>query len=263
MNLGIAGRVALVVGGSRGIGAASVRQLAAEGARLAVVAREHGALDGFCREIAATTNAEVLGIAADMLDPTSAPRIMEQVIAHFGALDILVSCLGDAQGGVFWEIEDDTWRDAIELKFLANVRLLKEAVPKMTAAGYGRIVIVVGNNGKQPAARMLPGAAVNAACLAMIKGVADEVAADGVVVNAINPGPTRTDRWHRLMNNLSLGGQNTPEELEQQFVRAIPVGRIAEANEVANLVTMLVSEHMAMVTGTSLLVDGGATKALA
>lgn len=262
MNLGIAGRVALVVGGSRGIGAASAKQLAAEGARLAVVARKQDTLAEFCRELE-RAGAEVLGIAADMLDPSSAPRIAGQVKERFGALDILVSCLGDAQGGVFWEIEDDTWRDAIELKFMANVRLLRAVIPGMTAAGYGRIVIVVGNNGKQPSPRMLPGSAANAACLAVIKGVADEVAGDGVVVNAINPGPTRTGRWQRLMDNLSLGGQSSAEELERQFVRAIPVGRIAEADEVAHLVTMLASEHVAMVTGTSLLIDGGATKVLA
>ena len=262
MRLGIAGRVALIVGGSRGIGAASARQLANEGARIAIVARGGSALDAICQELEGR-GGEVLAIKEDMLEPGAAERIVRGVLEHFGALDILVSCIGDAQGGVFWEVEDGAWHDALELKFMGNVRLLRAALPSMSAAGYGRVVVVVGNNGKQPSARMLPGAAANAACLAVIKGVADEVAATGVVVNAINPGPTRTDRWTRLMNNMSRASLGDAGELEAEFVRGIPTGRIAEADEVGRLVTLLASEHFAMVTGTSLLVDGGATRAMA
>jgi NAD(P)-dependent dehydrogenase (short-subunit alcohol dehydrogenase family) len=262
MKLGIAGRVALVVGGSRGIGAASARQLAAEGAKLAIVARGGSALQSICRDLT-DAGSRVLGIEADMLDPTAAQRIVAEVLEHFGALDILVACVGDAQGGLFWEIEDSTWQEALNLKFMANVRLLRATLPRMSAAGYGRVVVVVGNNGKQPSARMLPGAAANAACLAVIKGVADEVAGTGVVVNAINPGPTRTDRWTRLMSNMARTGKSDPATLESEFVRGIPVGRIAEADEIGRLVTLLASEHVAMVTGTSLLVDGGATRAMA
>ncbi len=262
MDLGIHGRVALVIGASRGIGAATARQLAAEGARVAIVSRGGDALSALARELG-ETGAEVLAISADMLDKTAAERVVDQVVEQFGSLDIAVACVGDAQGGVFWDIEDHVWDAALDLKFKATVRILKAVLQPMRRARYGRIAVVVGNSGKQPSAKMLPGAAANAACLALIKGVADQVAGDGITVNAINPGPTRTDRWSTLMTRLSEAGGTTAEQAEAEFLQQIPVGRINEPDEIGRLVTLMVSTHVSAVTGTSLLVDGGATKAIA
>jgi 3-oxoacyl-[acyl-carrier protein] reductase len=260
MDLALGGKVALVAGGSRGIGAAAARLLAQEGAVVAVAARGGDGLDAMVAELGA---ARALAITADFSRSADADAAVEAVVRGFGRLDVLVVSIGAAQGGLFWELDDPVWTTAFDLKFMGMVRLLRAAAPVMKAQGCGSIVVVVGNNGRQPGARMLPGSAANAACLAVVKGLGDELAPYGVRVNAVNPGPTRTDRWDVLMRNLAAGsGRSVAEEEAEQFAR-IPIGRIGDPAEVAVLIALLASERSATVAGASITADGGATKALA
>jgi len=260
MDLGIKGRVALVFGASKGIGRATAAALAAEGAQLALAAR---AMDSFADFPSELVGPSVLHLAADLTAAHDAERAVKATVDRFGRVDIVVVSAGAAQGGVFWEIDDEVWDTALGLKFMGMVRALRAAAPVMRAQGSGKIVAVVGNAGKQPNKRMLPGAAANAACLAVVRGLAEELAPSGVQVNAVNPGPTRTGRWATQMDRLAAGSGRTAAAVEADFCAAIPLGRLSEPEEIARLIVVLASDAAGTTTGTSLTIDGGMTMAIA
>lgn len=252
MDLGLAGKSGIVFGASKGIGAAAARALAGEGATLALVSRSGGTagIDG------------ATGITADLTQAADAERAVAEALAALGRLDLAVISVGAAQGGSFVELTDQVWEDALALKFMGMVRALRALIPPMRAGGGGRIVVVVGNNGRQPSKALLPGSAANAACLAVIRGLADDVAADGIRINALNPGPTRTERWSTMLGRLSQNSGRDIAEIEQEMLAIQPLGRIAEADEMGRLAAMLLSDAADMLVGTSLTADGGATKVI-
>jgi 3-oxoacyl-[acyl-carrier protein] reductase len=259
LDLKLDGKIALVTGGNKGLGAASARALAADGANLFLTARNQADLDAVAAEI----GGETAVLACDLTDADGADRVAAAALERFGRIDILVNCAGASQGGVFWDIPDQVWQDSLELKLMANVRMMRAVIPTMRAQKYGRIVNVIGNNGRQPSPRLLPGSAANAALLAVTKGLADEVAGEGIVVNAVNPGPTRTERWNTLMANLAASSGRDVDEVEQDFKSQIPMDRLGAPEEIAGIVAFLASDAAANMTGTSITADGGWTKALA
>ena len=262
MDLNLKGKVALIAGAGKGMGAAAARVLAAEGAEVILLARTVSALEKLRDELqAAGARAHVL--PADMTDSASVSQAMQSLGTTLPVPDICVVSAGAAQGGLFWEVVDDAWHDALELKFMGMVRILRGVAPLMKDRGQGKIVVVVGNNGRQPHPRMLPGSAANAACLAVVRGLAEELAPYGVNVTALNPGPTRTDRWHRLIDNLAKAEGRSFDAVEAEQLQRMPKGRIGEADEMARLIAVLCSDIADMVTGTSLTADGGATKSIA
>ena len=257
MNLGLAGKVALVFGGSRGIGAASARALGAEGAKLALTARSVEALEAITGELP-----DILSLAADLTQVDAAQQVVRATLDRYSRLDLAVISAGAAQGGDFEQLDDEIWTEALSLKFMGMIRALRALIPAMRGSGGGRIVVIVGNNGRQPNGKMLPGSAANAACLAVVRGLADEVARDNIRINALNPGPTRTDRWQGLIQRLSAA-QNRPfGEVEREMLSAQPLGRIAEADEMGRLAVLMLSDAADMLVGASLTADGGATKGI-
>lgn len=258
MDLGLVGKAALVAGATEGIGRATAQVLAGEGARIFAIARRAEGLQALQEEIGCGW------AAADLTDTAAIDAAVKAACDHFGvAPDILVVSAGAAQGGLFWDIDDQTWADAMNLKFMGTVRLLRAVAPRMAKAGRGRIVVIVGNNGKQPSARMAPGSAANAACLAVISALAEELAPLGISVNALNPGPTRTNRWDVLIDRLAHTEGRPRAEVEAERLATMPRGRIGEPQEMARLAAVLASDLADMITGTSLTADGGATRALA
>jgi 3-oxoacyl-[acyl-carrier protein] reductase len=262
VDLGLRGKAALVIGGSQGIGAEAARALAGEGARVAVAARSRGPLEQLAAEIRAG-GGEAVVCVGDLTAPPDAARLVDEAVAKLGGLDVLILSVGAARGGRFLDLDDAVWEEAFALKFMGMVRVLRAAIPVMQGAGAGRVVVVVGNNGRQPNAAMLPGSAANAACLAVIKGLADAVARDGVTINALNPGPTRTARWDRLIEGLARQSDRSAAETEAEQLERTPMGRIGDAAAMGRLAVILASDVAEMVTGTSLTADGGATKSLA
>ncbi|MFT7287335.1 MAG: NAD(P)-dependent dehydrogenase (short-subunit alcohol dehydrogenase family) [Halieaceae bacterium] len=260
MDLGLDGKVALIFGGSKGIGLATAVALAAEGANLALAARQ---LESFAELPPELAGPMVLRLAADLTMDAEVEQAVQDTLERFGRIDILVISAGAAQGGVFWELADDIWDAALGLKLMGTVRALRAVAPVMQAQGAGRIVVVVGNAGKQPNKRMLPGAAANAACLAVVRGLAEELAPAGVQVNAVNPGPTRTGRWTTQMEGLGAASGKSADAVEDEFRAAIPLGRLSEPAEIGRLIAVLASDVSGTTTGTSLTIDGGMTKALA
>lgn len=258
MDLGLKGRKAIIAGASQGIGRATSRLLSAEGAEIFMIARGSAELESLARSLNAGW------YAADLTKTSQTNAAVDAACEAFGAPpDILVTSIGAAQGGLFWELDDAVWQDAFDLKLMGMVRLMRAVAPKMLAAGSGRMLAIVGNNGKQPGARVAPGSAVNAACLAVIRSLAEELAGKGVSVNALNPGPTRTGRWDRMVEGLAKTSGRARSEIEGELLAALPLGRLSEPDEIARLAVMMVSDAVDIVTGTSLTADGGATRGLA
>ena len=263
MDLDLAGKVALITGASKGIGAAAARALAAEGAALALAARSGERLSALAAELSQAHGVPASVWAGDLRESGGAGQAAEAAIAAHGRIDILVVSAGASQGGLFWDSPDRVWEDSLALKFMATIRTLRAVVPIMRRQGSGRIVVVVGNTGHQPAPRLLPGAAANAALLAVVKGLADEVAGEGIVINAVNPGPTRTERWTGLMDAAAATRGVEAATVEQDYIRDIPLRRLGEPEEIARLIAFLASEAAGNITGTSVTADGGWTRASA
>ncbi len=263
MDLDLDGKVAVVTGASKGMGAASARLLAAEGARLVITARSEELLEAVAGELRGDHGAEAVVAARDLTLAESADDVAGTALDAFGRIDILVNCAGASQGGLFWEIPDRVWQESFDLKFMGTVRMMRAVIPAMRAQQRGRIVTVVGNAGRQPGPRLLPGAAANAGLLAVTRGLAEEVAPEGIVVNAINPGATRTERWRTLMAHMAEQRGATVDEVEAGILKDIPMQRLGEPEELARHIVFLASDAAANMTGTSITVDGGATKALA
>ena len=263
MDLQLRDKVAVITGGSKGLGAASAWILAAEGAKLVLAARTSEVLNALRHQLGERHHVEVTTVAVDLTAPDGAEAVARAAVEAYGRIDILINSAGSSQGGLFWEIPDEVWEQSLALKFLGAIRMMRAVIPIMRRQRYGRIVTVVGNTGRQPNPRLLPGAAANAALLAVTKGLADELAKDGIVVNAVNPGPTRTERWITLMSNLAKSSNRSVTEVESDFTGEIPMGRLAEPEEIARVIVFLASDCAANLTGTSITADGGWTKALA
>ncbi|MBL8643182.1 MAG: SDR family oxidoreductase [Rhodospirillaceae bacterium] len=254
--------MALVTGASRGMGAASARKLAAEGVKLVLAARNTNDLNKLAGDLYTAHGAESLVLPVDLTQENSAEGAVAEAIRTFGRIDILINSAGASQGGLFWEIPDRVWQESFELKVMGTIRMMRAVIPGMIAQKYGRIVNVVGNTGLQPSPRLLPGSAANAALLAITRGLGEELAPHGVVVNALNPGPTRTERWTTLMNRLAQSSQRTVAEVEKDYTSQIPLGKLAEPEDIAGLIVFLASDRAANLIGASLTADGGWTKGL-
>jgi 3-oxoacyl-[acyl-carrier protein] reductase len=262
IDLRLKDKVVLITGASRGLGAASARLLAAEGAKLVLAARSQADLDKLAAELHTQHGAQALSVPVDLTQASSADDAVKKTLDAFGRIDVLINSAGASQGGVFWEIADQVWQDSFELKVMGTIRMMRAALPEMIAQKYGRIVNIVGNTGLQPSPRLLPGAAANAALLAITRGLGEEAAPHGVVVNALNPGPTRTERWTTLMNRLAQSSGRTIAEVEKDYTSQIPLGKLAEPDDIAGLILFLASDRAANMVGASLTADGGWTKGI-
>jgi len=236
MELGLTGKVALVTGGSRGIGRAVALGLAAEGARLLVCARDRGVLDEAMREIGAKTGAEVVGIAADLARLPEVERVVATARERFGRLDILINNAGAIRAGDFLKTPDQQWLDDWSLKLLGYIRMARAVFPAMQAQGGGRIVNIIGAAARNPSPTYLPGGAANAALVNFTKGLADLGAASNILVTAISPAATATSRWDSIVAQQAAAEGRSVEEQRAEMARAYPLGRLAKPEDIADLV---------------------------
>ncbi len=260
MDFQLSGKTALITGGSRGIGFAAAKSLAAEGARIALSARDPAQLQRAKEELSGI-GLPVLTIPSDLTVSGDEIRIMEAVMAEFGRLDILVNSAGAAQGGVFWKLSDEDWQNNLALKLFGTIRMMRAAIPVMLEQGYGRIVTIAGAAGRQPEAHLMPVGVANAGLYAITRALADELGPHGIVLTALNPGVTRTDRFiNRLKNRAQKEGRTLEEiqtETENHILEQTPLRRIGTAEDIAAWITFLASDRAAHFTGQSITVDGG------
>jgi NAD(P)-dependent dehydrogenase (short-subunit alcohol dehydrogenase family) len=259
VELGLSGRVALVTGGSKGIGRACAAGLAAEGCRVALCARGREALERSAGELAGK-GAEVLTVAADLAEADAAGRVVAATLARFGRLDILVNNAGAIRGGDFLGTPAEQWADDWRLKLLGYVRMVQAALPPMRARRWGRIVNVIGSAARNPTPDYMAGGIANAGLVNWTRALADLGAPDQILVTAVSPGATATERWDTLVAQRARAQGKAPEELRAELERAQPLGRIGRPEDVADLVVFLASERAGFLTGISITVDGGASR---
>jgi 3-oxoacyl-[acyl-carrier protein] reductase len=262
MDLQLEGKTALVTGGSEGIGRGITLALAKEGVDVAICARRKDVLEKAAAEIAKQTNRKIVAIPADLRKDADAKAFIEQAHNALGRVDIMINNAGSAAGGVIEHLTEDDWEKGLQLKFMGYVRCLRYVLPIMVKQGGGRVVNLIGNDGVKPSYwEICPGAA-NAAGQNLTMSLAGQYGKNGISFCAVNPGPVRTERWVGLVKAMSRDMKLSYEDADQLAPSSIPMGRIAEVEEVANLVVMLASPLMHMVNGTMIEIDGGQEKSL-
>jgi NAD(P)-dependent dehydrogenase (short-subunit alcohol dehydrogenase family) len=262
MDLQLKNKTALVTGGSVGIGKGIARLLAKEGVDVAICSRRKDALDAAAAEIAKETGRKIVAIPADLTKDADAKDFVEKGHAALGRVDILVNNAGSSPGGVIENLTEADWAQSLQLKFMGYVRCLRYVLPIMVKQGGGRVVNLIGNDGvKASYWEIAPGAA-NAAGQNLTMSLAGQYGRHGISFCAVNPGPVRTERWDGLVKAMSRDMKLSYEEADKLAPASIPLGRIAEVDEVAALVVMLASPLMHMVNGTQIEIDGGQEKAL-
>lgn len=262
MDLQLKGKCALVTGGSEGIGKAIAMTLAKEGVNIAICARRMEPLEKTAEEIRNATGVTVVAITADLTKDADAKNFVEKAAKQLGSLDLMINNAGSAPGGVIETLTEADWEQALQLKFMGYVRCLRYALPIMVKQGGGRVVNLIGNDGVKPSYWEIAPGAANAAGQNMTLSLAGQYGRHNISFCAVNPGPVRTERWAGLVNAMSRDMKVSYEEADKLAPASIPLGRIAEVEEVANLVVMLASPLVQMANGTMIEIDGGQDKAL-
>jgi 3-oxoacyl-[acyl-carrier protein] reductase len=262
MNLGLEGRVALVCGSSRGLGRAVAGELGAEGASLALCARDPHALERAAREITQQTKAVTTAIPADLAVPGEASRCVETCIESLGQLDILVANTGGPPVGTHETLRSADWDRATALLLKSTVELATSALPGMKARRWGRILVVTSVAAKQPIDNLMLSNSLRAAVTGFANTLAREVAPYGITVNTILPGYTNTERVIALNQANAAREGVDPTIIQTRLEDDIPLGRLAEPHEFAGLATFLVSERAGYITGSAFAVDGGLIRSL-
>jgi len=258
MDLGLKGKVALVTAASKGMGKACALGLAAEGARVAIAARTEADLKVTAEEIRAQTRAEVLAVPADVTKADQVRALVAQVTQSFGTPDILIANCGGPPRGYFDEFNDEAWQAAVDVSLLSTVRLIREVLPGMRAKRWGRILTIQSVSVKQPLPELLLSNAVRPGVHGMMKTLAGQLGAEGILVNTLCPGRILTDR---LLGGLKGSGLSREEYLSRQSAD-IPLGRPGTVEEFASVAVFLASERASYVTGVALQVDGGLVRGL-
>ena len=261
MDLGLKGKTALVTGGSKGIGRAVADGLAREGAHVAICARGAVDLDKAAAEIrSAAGGGEVVPVVADLGQLSDVSRVVQTVHARFGRLDILVNNAGAIRGGDFLKIPDEQWAGDWNLKLVGYVRMARAVFPLMQKQGGGRILNVVGAAGRNPSPGYLTGGIANAGLINFTKGLADLGAPSNILVTAVSPAATATERWESMIAQQAQTEGKSVAQIREEASAAYPLKRIATPEDIADLVCYLVSERAAFITGVCITVDGGATR---
>jgi NAD(P)-dependent dehydrogenase (short-subunit alcohol dehydrogenase family) len=257
MELGIEGRVAIVTGGSEGIGKATATLLAAEGAQVAICARRAEVLQAAAHAIERRTGRAVLAIPADVTVAADVERVVATVREHLGTPRILVNNAGTSAAAPFERVGDERWAADLDLKLMGAIRMSRLVVPLMRDAGGGAIVNVTAIAGKHPAAGSLPTSVSRAAGIALTKAMSKDLGPANIRVNTVCIGLVKSAQIERAA--LSRFPDLPLDQAYARMAGGAPLGRIGEAEEAASVIAFLVSEAASYVTGVAVNVDGGAS----
>lgn len=262
MDLGLRGKVALVAAASKGLGRAVADELALEGARLVICARGRDALEAARGEIAERSRAEVHAVVADVSTTEGIDRVTAEAARRYGRVDILVNNAGGPPSGPFDKHDWNVWQNAVDLTLRSTVELTRAVLPGMRERKWGRVLNITSIAVKQPVDGLILSNSIRAAVTGWARTLANEVARDGVTVNCVLPGYTRTERVEQLNAATASREGTTLEEIQRRIEAQIPMGRLAEPREFGALVAFLASERASYITAQSIAVDGGWIRSL-
>jgi 3-oxoacyl-[acyl-carrier protein] reductase len=257
MDLGIAGRAALVCGSSAGLGRAIADALAAEGCRVAVNGRDEERLNHAVALLAQRHDTEIAGFRADVSVPAQATDLVEQVVQRFGSVDVLVCNAAGPPAAPFASTPAEGWQAALDLNLLSTIHLCRAALPSMRQRGWGRVICLTSVAARQPIQGLILSTTARAGVLGFAKCLSDEVAAEGITVNAVCPGYMNTDRVTDLVAQRAAQTLRDTNQVLAAYVADIPAGRMGEPEELASAVAFLASDRARYITGVALQVDGG------
>jgi 3-oxoacyl-[acyl-carrier protein] reductase len=259
MDLGLSDRVAVVGGASKGIGRATAMLLAQEGARVVIAARGLEALTHAASAIRDATGAAVLPVQCDMSSEGDIKQLVERAVGEFGGIDILVNNAGGPPPGLFGAHDDAAWQRAFELNLMSVVRLTREALPHLQKSDQGRVINITSTAVKEPIDGLILSNAVRLGTTGLAKTLSKEFGAFGITVNNVGPGLTMTDRIRPVIEMQAKSSGRTFEEVAKERESRIPLGRMAQPEDVAAMIVFLASKQARQITGQTILVDGGST----
>jgi 3-oxoacyl-[acyl-carrier protein] reductase len=263
MNLGLQGKVAFVAGASTGLGYAIAEAFVKEGAKVAICSRDEVRIKAAATQLG---DDNVLPIVCDVTDETSIRRALTQTVVHFGSLHILVTNAGGPPSGFIGDFSSDDWRQAFELNLMSTINLCRHALPHLRKAAkedhHARILMVTSISAKQPIPNLYLSNAARAGVQGFAKSLSEEVGVEGITVNTILPGYTKTERLTQLQTSVQNQTGKSSEAIEASWAEANALKRLGEPEEFAAAVVFLASKQAAYITGIGLPVDGGRSKGL-
>ena len=269
MDLGLVGRACVVTGASRGIGRETARLLCAEGANVLLVGRDEERLRAAAddaRAAGVSVEGEAKTLVLDVTDEDAGVRMLDRAVEQFDSLDVLVNNAGAAQWRDIDKVPDEDWYAQYELSVMAPLRAMRAAAPAMAERGWGRVVNVCSTAAKRPSAAMPEYSVAKAAELSLSRLFADRYAVQGVLVNAICPGPVEAELWMEpgglLDQSQEMAGAESREEALATAGSKRPIGRLAEVGEIAAAIVFLCSERASYVSGAAWSVDGGTVQVI-
>jgi 3-oxoacyl-[acyl-carrier protein] reductase len=262
MDLGLKEKVVVVGGASKGIGKATALAFAREGARVAVCARNAAQLQSVAEEMRRETGAAVLAVPGDLSQAAAAEHLIDETVKHFGTVHVLVANTGGPPFGGFHQMTDVEWENAFALNFLSTVRLIRRTLPYMEHQRWGRIINVMSISVKEPIDGLILSNGIRPAVVGMAKTLSREVGKHNITVNTVLPGRILTDRLRDGIARRAQRAGKSFEQALQESANDVPLQRIGDPQEMANVIVFLASEAASYVTGVSIQVDGGLIRGL-
>jgi 3-oxoacyl-[acyl-carrier protein] reductase len=262
VDLGLKDRVALVAAASKGLGRAIAEELAAEGATLVICARGRELLESARDDISSRTGVDVRAVVADVSQQEGVSAVANAALSAFGRVDILVTNAGGPPAGIFETHDWEAWQRAVDLTLRSAVELTRLVLPGMRERKWGRIIHVTSIAAKQPVNNLILSNSVRSAVTGFSRTLANEVAVDGVTVNTLLPGYTRTERVEELADANAARENSSRAAVLERFEREIPMHRLGEPREFAALAAFIASERASYITGQSIVADGGWIRSL-
>jgi 3-oxoacyl-[acyl-carrier protein] reductase len=262
VDLGLKNKVALVAGGSMGLGLAVAKMLSKEGARVAICALDDPYLPQAREEIIRETGGEVIAVPTDVTDAEQAKNFVRSAMDHYGTLDILVNNAGGPPSKPFFDIDDKLWEFGFRLNLLSTILMTREAVPVMKAKRWGRIINMTSISVKQPIDGLILSNTIRSGVIGFAKSLSNELAPFNITVNSVCPGYTMTERVREVSRAVAAREGTTPDAIIKKWETEIPMGRLGKPEELAGLVAFLASEIAGFITGAAIQIDGGYYKGI-